>query len=550
VWGEAPPRKITAVAGPSGAGKTSLLNILSGRQSTKGRITVEYDIRLNNQEVKTTKMAYRKQIAFVAQDDSLPISATPRECIKFSAKLRLPASTTDSEIDQLTEVMLDELGLLKCADTVVGGPLLKGISGGERKRTSVGVELVTHPSCVFLDEPTSGLDSFSAVQLISVLKKVAESGASVLFTIHQPSSEVFETFDHFILMNYGKVMYQGSVKNVPEYFAQRGHNVPPNYNPADFIMNVAQRFPEDELKQMGYFPADLRKLPPAISRKSSVVSDANADIFHHVSMLTEMKLLYVRELKSMVRFTVPLKARFGFATFMSLLIGTIFLRVGSTDSSVPKNFQSHFGGVLIILMTNMFGTAMPSLLSFPLERPIFLREYSTGHYNVASYFFSKLTMEAVTTLAQVFVTTAITFFMMQLQQLYIRFVAIVFMLAMASTALGVMLGCLTENPGTAIEFLPILFVPQFLFAGFFIATDLIPPFIRWAQYLCSMLYSIRLAVFYEFGNCEYQTCQGLLAANDVKSEDLWWYWLVLVSLFVVFRLAALVFLRKRATQFF
>lgn len=549
------------MAGPSGAGKTSLLNILSGRQASKGRIAVEYDIRLNNQEVKPTKMGYRKQIAFVAQDDSLPISATPRECIKFSAKLRLPSSTTDSEIEQLTERMLDELGLLNCADTVVGGPLLKGISGGERKRTSVGVELVTHPSCVFLDEPTSGLDSFSAEQLVSVLKKVADSGASVLFTIHQPSSEVFEMFDHFILMNYGRVMYQGTVKNVPEYFAQRGHTLPQNYNPADFIMNVAQRHPEDDLKQMGFFPEDVRNLPPAIHRKSSVVSseasgngtsalEIKADASHHVSMLTEIKLLYIRELKSMVRFTVPLKARFGFSIFMSLLIGIIFLRVGSTNASIPKNFQSHFGGLLIILMSNMFGTAMPSLLQFPLERPIFLREYSTGHYNVASYFCSKLTMEAIITLAQVFVTTAITFHMMQLQQLYIRFVAIVFMLAMASTALGVMLGCLTENPSTALEFLPILFVPQFLFAGFFIATDLIPSFIRWAQYLCSMLYSIRLAVLYEFGDCEFSTCQGLLAANNVKAEDAWWYWLVLVSLFVVFRLAALLFLRKRATQFF
>jgi len=150
VWGEVPPKQITAIAGPSGAGKTSLLNVLSGRQVSRDRITVEADLRLNNFEIKPTKMSYRKQIAFVAQDDSLPVAATPRECIKFSAKLRLSRSTTDEEIDRLTERMLEELGLKKCADTFVGGPLLKGISGGERKRTSVGVELVTKPSCVFL----------------------------------------------------------------------------------------------------------------------------------------------------------------------------------------------------------------------------------------------------------------------------------------------------------------------------------------------------------------------------------------------------------------
>jgi len=132
--------------------------------------------------------------------------------------------------------MLDELGLMSCADTLVGGALLKGISGGERKRTSVGVELVTRPALVFLDEPTSGLDSFSAVQLCQVLKKVANAGSSVLFTIHQPSSEIFNSFDRLILLNKGRVMYQGPVHGVPDYFGERGQPNPPNYNPADWMM--------------------------------------------------------------------------------------------------------------------------------------------------------------------------------------------------------------------------------------------------------------------------------------------------------------------------
>jgi energy-coupling factor transporter ATP-binding protein EcfA2 len=118
----------------------------------------------------------------------------------------------------------------------VGGELIKGISGGERKRTSVGVELVTKPALVFLDEPTSGLDSFSAVQLCQVLKKVANAGASVLFTIHQPSSEIFNSFDRLILMNKGRVMFQGPVGQVPDYFSDHGFPSPPNYNPADWVM--------------------------------------------------------------------------------------------------------------------------------------------------------------------------------------------------------------------------------------------------------------------------------------------------------------------------
>ena len=236
VWGEVPAKHTTAIMGPSGAGKTSLLNILSGRASSRGRLEIEADIRLNNYSVDPTRVDVRKQIAFVAQDDSLQITATPREAIRFSAKLRLPRSTTADELDHITEIMLEELGLMKCADTIVGGALIKGISGGERKRTSVGVELVTKPALVFLDEPTSGLDSYSAVQLCQVLKKVANAGSSVLFTIHQPSSEIFNSFDQLILLNKGRVMYQGLVSDVPAYFQERGHGAPNNYNPADWIM--------------------------------------------------------------------------------------------------------------------------------------------------------------------------------------------------------------------------------------------------------------------------------------------------------------------------
>lgn len=133
------------------AGKTSLLNILAGRSQNNSTISINSDIRMNEFQVDPTAIQVRKQIAFVAQDDSLSFTATPKEAIRFSAKLRLPRITTDEEIEELTKTMLAELGLVDCEDTMIGGELIKGISGGERKRTSVGVELVTKPSLVFLD---------------------------------------------------------------------------------------------------------------------------------------------------------------------------------------------------------------------------------------------------------------------------------------------------------------------------------------------------------------------------------------------------------------
>ena len=148
VWGEVPAQQTTALMGPSGAGKSSLLNILAGRARTNGRVKISSDVRLNNYGVDPTNLQVRKGIAFVAQDDSLQVTSTPREAIRFSAKLRLPKDTAETQIEKLVERMLSELGLTACADTIVGGALIKGISGGERKRTSVGVELVVKPAMV------------------------------------------------------------------------------------------------------------------------------------------------------------------------------------------------------------------------------------------------------------------------------------------------------------------------------------------------------------------------------------------------------------------
>jgi len=345
VWGEVPGKQTTAIMGPSGAGKTSLLNILAGRATTRGRITIEADIRLNNYSVDPTNLDVRQQIAFVAQDDSLQVTSTPREAIRFSAKLRLPRSTTEEQLDTLTTRMLEELGLTDCADTICGGALIKGISGGQRKRTSVGVELVTKPALVFLDEPTSGLDSFSAVQLCQVLKKVANAGSSVLFTIHQPSSEIFNSFDHLILLNRGRVMYQGAVSDVPDYFGARNHPNPPNYNPADWIMNVAQSTPEDRLNDDGFYPKDERPMEDAFLAEDGQdalgitltkrTATGTKDL-RPVGLGTEISLLFQREFNNLRRDVTAVGARFGLTIFLSVLFGVIFLDVGETDATEPS----------------------------------------------------------------------------------------------------------------------------------------------------------------------------------------------------------------------
>lgn len=562
VWGEVPVGQTTAIMGPSGAGKTSLLNILAGRATSRGRLHIDSDVRVNNFSVDPSDIHVRQHIAFVAQDDSLQPTSTPREAIYFSAKLRLPRSTPERNLTKLTNRMLRELGLTECADTVVGGPLLKGISGGERKRTSVGVELVVRPTMVFLDEPTSGLDSFSAVQLCQVLKKVANAGASVLFTIHQPASEIFNSFDRLILMNKGRVMYQGAVDDVPEFFEARGKAVPPKYNPADWIMTVAQATPLKELNQSGFFPDDKRTLPDV----SVAAGEENKDVFadsrlsqnpddRPVGILTQAAMLFSRELRNIARDKTVMGGRIGFSLVLATLIGTIFFDVGNQPSDVSANLTSHFGAIVMVMMMGMFGTAQQALLAFPQERPIFLREYSTNHYSVFSYFMARLTFEAVVTALQILVIILITYWMVGFRQGFGMLFLNSYSLAMASTALSVTLGCAVEDPKLGQEMLPILFVPQLLFAGFFVTPDLMPSWLRWARYIFPLTYSIRIGLIEELADgCGSEKademCDALLESIDADEDESWWYWLIMIGIFVAFRIIALVVLQRKATKFF
>ena len=356
VWGDVPSKHVTAIMGPSGSGKTSLLNVLAGRASSNGNITINSDIRLNNYSVDPTRMEVRNKIAFVAQDDSLQITATPREAIRFSAKMRLPKTMSEEALDNLTEIMLDELGLQSCKDVLVGGALLKGISGGERKRTSVGVELVTHPQLVFLDEPTSGLDSHNALQLCQLLKKVSNAGSSILFTIHQPSSEIFTTLDRLILLNKGRVMYQGHTSDVPTYFAERGYPCPQHYNPADHVMHITVQNPVKTLEKAGFFPTDKRSIGESFTaegeEKDPLGITRSGRDEHQApppGLGVQTRELFKREIKNLVRNTHTLKARTVMTLAISLVIGCLFYKVAERNFSDFINAQSTFGALLMSL---------------------------------------------------------------------------------------------------------------------------------------------------------------------------------------------------------
>lgn len=223
--------------GASGAGKTSLLNILSDRITTGKGGKVKGKILIND-SVELKGAAFGALASYIMQDDVLFKSFSPREALTFAARLKL-TNMSEAEQDMRVEELLTDLNLVTVADELIGGGKVKTISKSEIKRTAIGVELITDPALILLDEPTSGLDSFKALTIVKLMKSLARKhGKTVISTIHQPSSEAFALFDRLILMCDGYIVYQGLAKYSAQYFKSIGWEVPLHTNPADYYMAV------------------------------------------------------------------------------------------------------------------------------------------------------------------------------------------------------------------------------------------------------------------------------------------------------------------------
>jgi ABC-2 type transporter len=206
---------------------------------------------------------------------------------------------------------------------------------------------------------------------------------------------------------------------------------------------------------------------------------------------------------------------------------------------------------MIVQLIVLFGTALPTLLVFPDERPLFIKEYSTDHYSVVAYFISRVFLEAFLSAVQSLLLTCLTYFMLAIQQPFFWFFITVYVLSLSAQAMAMMIGSSVRDPKIAIELLPVCFVPQIMFAGFFIATGLIPAWLRWLTYVFPLTYSIRIGLVHEFGrDCgssfgDY-VCKKILENVNAKPKDEWIYWLAIAAIFVVLRLGGLLVLRQKA----
>ena len=246
------PGSLVALMGASGAGKTTLLNTLNFRN--RAGLKVAGDIMINGHQVDQKQMS--DVSVFVQQEDVFVGTLTVKEHLTFHAKLRMKHSSREQILQRVDDVMV-QMGLKKCENVLIGVPeKIKGISGGETKRLAFAAEILMKPALIFCDEPTSGLDSFMATSLVKLLNRYAEAGRTIICTIHQPSSDIFQLFDHICIMAEGKCAFIGLSKDCAATFDKAGYPCPENYNPSDHYVFLLAVSPD--ISRLFFSPGEKR----------------------------------------------------------------------------------------------------------------------------------------------------------------------------------------------------------------------------------------------------------------------------------------------------
>eukprot|EP00588_Corethron_pennatum_P019915 CAMPEP_0194313112 /NCGR_PEP_ID=MMETSP0171-20130528/10006_1 /TAXON_ID=218684 /ORGANISM="Corethron pennatum, Strain L29A3" /LENGTH=1166 /DNA_ID=CAMNT_0039067921 /DNA_START=59 /DNA_END=3560 /DNA_ORIENTATION=+ len=258
ITGRIRARTMNALMGGSGAGKTSLLNVLCGRAFYGD---VAGAIFINGVEGQIQDIMHC--VGFVPQDDIVYGELTVKENFLYAGRFRLPASTSEEDINELADEIIGNLGLSRVRNNLVGDVVRRGVSGGEKKRVNIGLELMSKPKVLFLDEPTSGLDSASSSLVMNSLRNLVESGVTVASVIHQPRKFIFDLFDNIVLLGGGgRVVYQGPPDEVIEYFTSKGYAmIPKGENTADWMVDIStgRLSPEKVFSEDTSFLVEKRK---------------------------------------------------------------------------------------------------------------------------------------------------------------------------------------------------------------------------------------------------------------------------------------------------
>lgn len=553
VYGAVKPGQVLAIMGGSGAGKTTLLDILAYK--TK-RGLVAGDIYING---KTHIPAHAKRvIGFVDQENIMIPTLTVYETVVTSALLRLPKSMSIEAKRMRALETMNELGILGIKDQIIGNESRRGISGGEKRRVAIACELVTSPSILFLDEPTSGLDAFNAYNVIESLAQLARDfNRTVIFSIHQPRSNIFALFDRLVLLAKGKLIYSGPAAGINGYLDSIGHPCPPGYNVADFVVDLTmggdksgsedhedhtgesttssarrrlrrhsssgqhssrQRLTAsqsmagsssesvdlDALRAMFDNSAISQQIRDEIDAATSAASEAaegeslTNELFGYekVGIPGQFVILAGRTFKNLYRNPMLLLTHYVMAIFIGVFCGMLYFNV-SLDIS---GFQNRLG--LFFFLLTLFGFSTLTTLSlFGEERIIFVRERSNGYYSSVSYYLAKVLFDIIP--LRVFPPILLGLIVYPLVGLssegttFGKFLLILVLFNLTAASICLLIGILIADNAVAslVGILVMLF--GILFAGLFLNQESMGPAASWIRFLSIFHYAYEALIVNE-----------------------------------------------------
>ncbi|XP_041905575.1 broad substrate specificity ATP-binding cassette transporter ABCG2 isoform X1 [Corvus kubaryi] len=530
---------LNAILGPTGSGKSSLLDILAARKDPNG---LSGDILINGAPQPAN---FKCTSGYVVQDDVVMGTLTVRENLKFSAALRLPKSVKEQEKDERVNQIIKELGLSKVADSKVGTQFSRGVSGGERKRTNIGMELITDPAILFLDEPTTGLDASTANAVLLLLKRMSKQGKTIIFSIHQPRYSIFRLFDNLTLLAAGRVLYHGPAQHAIQYFQSIGYQCEPYNNPADFFLdvingdstavamnkadesNTAESTEEsseydktvaEQLAEKYSNSAYYRETKAYLESVSSGNKMKTKGIFRQItyanSFLHQLKWVSRRTFKNLIGNPQASIAQVCVTAFLGLIVGAIFFGLKEDSTGLQNRV-----GAMFFLTTNQCFSSISAIELFVVEKKIFIHEYISGYYGTSSYFIAKLMADLIPirTLPSI-IFTCIVYFMLGLKPTVEAFFIMMFTLVMVSyTATSMALAIAAGQSVVAIAnlLMTITFVFMILFSGLLVNLTSVLSWLSWLKYFSIPRYGMTALQINELTNLNF--CKS--SNNTVLSSE-------------------------------